>query len=109
MGALEDGPAGVLVGDPEVVRRDQLAEQRDSNPFASCHCGSPAGNPGAAVGCEHAGHRETPCHLVSVAMLRVCGVSIEGIQAGRGSAGAFHSAVGACHSHPLRLRRQDHR
>lgn len=109
MGALEDGPAGALVGDPEVVHRGQLAEQRDSNPFASCHCGSPAGNPGAAVGCELAGHRGRPSHSVSAAMLKACGVSIEGTQAGRGSAGAFHSAAGACHSHPLRLRRRDHR
>lgn len=109
MDALEDGPAGVLVGGPEVVRRDQLEEQRDSSPFASCHCGIPAWNPGAAVGCELAGHRGIPCHLVSVAMLRACGVSIEGIQAGHGNAGAFRSAVGVCHSHPLRLRRQDHR
>lgn len=108
MDALEDGPAGVLAGDPEAVRRAQPAVQRDLSPSASCHCGSPAGNPGAVVGCELAERRGKPCRLVSAAMLRACGVAVAGIQAGRGSAGAFHWAVGACHSHPLRPHHQDH-
>lgn len=109
MDALEDGPAGVLVGDPEAVHKARLAVQRGLSPCASCHCVSPAGNPGAVVGCELAERRGKPCRLVSAAMLMVCGVAVASIQAGRGSAGAFHLVVGACHSRPPRPRHQDHR